>query len=421
MNRSGFTQIQRCRICLGTSLEPVLHLGEQMLTGVFPKSRADKVTVGPLELVRCTSPGGCGLLQLAHSYDLGEMYGDNYGYRSGLNPSMVRHLHGKVERILDRMQLRPGDLVLDVGSNDGTTLAAYPKALGADLLGIDPTAAKFQRFYLPHIDLSPEFFSAKALARLRPGRKVRVLTSFSMFYDLEAPMTFVQDVHDVLADDGIWVFEQSYMPAMLQAVSYDTVCHEHLEYYALAQIKWMADRVGMTLVDVEFNSVNGGSFSVTARRAAAGVLESELVSRVIEREQALGLDGPTPYLQFARATSDSRSQLRSFIAKAKAEGKRLAALGASTKGNVLLQYCGLTSRDLEAIGEVNPDKFGRLTPGSFIPIIPEDELLARPIDYLIVLPWHFRANFLSNPKYRNRMLVFPLPEVTAIMADGHSG
>jgi NDP-4-keto-2,6-dideoxyhexose 3-C-methyltransferase len=406
--------ISQCRICAGTNLAMILDLGEQMLTGVFPRSRDARVTTGPLRLVKCMAADGCGLVQLAHSYDLGEMYGDAYGYRSGLNASMVRHLQAKVARELDRAALRPGDLVVDVGANDGTTLGAYPESAGADLLGIDPTAAKFRQYYKPYVDLCADFFSAKTLREVRPGKQVRILTSFSMFYDLEAPMAFMQDVHDVLADDGVWVFEQSYMPAMLDALSYDTVCHEHLEYYALKQVKWMADRVGFTIVDVEFNDVNGGSFSVTAAKMTSGMPESLEVARILAEERAAGLDTLAPFEDFDVRTAQSRDGLRRFLADARAAGKTVAALGASTKGNVLLQYCGLDAGDIAAVGEVNPDKYGALTPGTFIPIRPESEVLADGFDYYLVLPWHFRRHFLANPAYAGRMLVFPLPRLEVV-------
>lgn len=410
--------IDRCRICGQTDLAPILDLGEQMLTGVFPRSRDAHVTVGPLRLVKCMAADGCGLVQLAHSYDMGEMYSDNYGYRSGLNASMVRHLHARVAHVLSLVDVRAGDLIVDVGANDGTTLGAYPEPLGADLLGIDPTGAKFRQYYKPHVDLCADFFTADTLRRARPGKRVRVLTSFSMFYDLEAPMAFMQDVHDVLADDGMWVFEQSYMPAMLAALSYDTVCHEHLEYYALKQIKWMADRVGFTLVDIEFNDVNGGSFSVTAARSTSGMAESPDVARVLAEERAAGLDTLAPFEDFARRTAQSRDGLRAFIERAKSDGKSIAALGASTKGNVLLQYCDITANDIIEVGEVNPDKFGAMTPGTYLPIRPESEVLAHGHDYHLVLPWHFRRHFLANPAYAGRTLLFPLPELQTVVVEG---
>ena len=258
-----YTALHACRICANPSLTTFLDLGEQVLTGVFPKTREQAITRGPLQLVKCMGEEACGLVQLAHSYDLGEMYGDNYGYRSGLNASMVEHLYAKVARIRAAIELRPGDLVVDIGSNDGTTLGAYPSDL--TLVGVDPTGAKFREFYRPHVHLIPDFFSAQCVLTAFPGKRAKVVTSFSMFYDLEAPMDFMRQVFEVLDEGGIWVFEQSYLATMLDKNSYDTACHEHLEYYALAQIKWMADRVGFKIVDVELNEVNGGSFSVVAR------------------------------------------------------------------------------------------------------------------------------------------------------------
>ena len=195
---------------------------------MFPRSKDQPLTSGPLELVKCHSDSGdpvCGLLQLRQSYPLDEMYGQNYGYRSGLNRSMVEHLHGKVRGILGSIPLASGDLILDIGSNDSTLLQAYPQHLGLVLAGIDPTGVKFRQYYPPHVQLIPDFFSAQAVRDNFGGRKAKVITSIAMFYDLESPLEFVRQVADVLADDGVWVFEQSYMPTMLEINAYDTICH----------------------------------------------------------------------------------------------------------------------------------------------------------------------------------------------------
>lgn len=406
-----YRKIEACRICGNTHLVRVLDLGEQMLTGVFPSEKDKNITVGPLRLVKCTGGSeACGLLQLEHSYDLGEMYGENYGYRSGLNASMVKHLHGKVEAILERVDLGEGDLVVDIGSNDSTTLQAYPTS-GPILVGMDPTGVKFQKYYPPRIQLIPDFFSSSLLKERFPGKKAKVITSFSMFYDLENPTAFMREIHEVLADDGVWVFEQSYMPTMLETNSYDTVCHEHLEFYALRQIKWMTDRVGFRILDVELNDVNGGSFSITVSKSDGDKSVPPSVQKILDAEREIGLDTLAPYEAFADCAAKSKQDLLKFIETAQAEGKKVAALGASTKGNVLLQYCGMAEKDIFCIGDVNPDKFGCYTPGTWIPIIPEDELLAMKPDYLIVLPWHFRKFFLENKKFSKSKLVFPLPKL----------
>lgn len=409
-----YKKIEKCRICGNTHLECVLDLGKQMLTGVFPREKNADVTTGPLRLVKCV--GGddvCGLLQMEHSYDLGEMYGENYGYRSGLNASMVAHLNNKVKRILGLIALNDGDLVVDIGSNDSTTLQAYPSS-GPVLVGVDPTGIKFHQYYPSHIQLIPDFFTSALVNARFLGQKAKVVTSFSMFYDLEDPMGFMQQVYDVLADDGIWVFEQSYMPTMLDTNSYDTVCHEHLEFYALRQIKWMADRVGFKILDVEFNDINGGSFSVTVAKAHGDLTIVPSIQKILDDEHSKGLNTLVPYQGFAERVVKTKRDLLDFIRTAHSENKTISVLGASTKGNVLLQYCDLTTNDVEFVGEVNPEKFGCYTPGTWIPIISEQELLAKKPDYLIVLPWHFRQFFISNKKLSGMNLVFPLPNLEII-------
>lgn len=409
-----YKKIEKCRICGNTHLECVLDLNEQMLTGVFPREKNANVTVGPLRLVKCV--GGddvCGLLQMEHSYDLGEMYGENYGYRSGLNASMVAHLHDKVKRILGLVELNKGDLVIDIGSNDSTTLQAYPSS-GPILVGVDPTGVKFHSYYPSHIQLIPDFFSSALVEARFPGQKAKVVTSFSMFYDLEDPLGFMQQVYGVLADDGIWVFEQSYMPTMLDTNSYDTVCHEHLEFYALRQIKWMADKVGFKIVGVEFNDINGGSFSVTVAKSNGDLTIVPSVQKILDDERLKGLDTLVPYQEFAARVVKTKLDLLKFIETAHAENKTVAVLGASTKGNVLLQYCGLTTKQVEFVGEVNPEKFGCYTPGTWLPIIAEQELLDKKPDYMIVLPWHFKKFFISNKKFAGMNLVFPLPEIEVV-------
>ncbi len=403
-----YKKVEKCRICGNHNLVGILDLGKQMLTGVFPKSKDDEVTVGPLKLVKCYGDNACGLVQMEHSYDHGEMYGDNYGYRSGLNASMVAHLKAKVKRILSKNQLKPGDLVIDIGSNDSTTLQAYP-AIDLNLVGIDPTGKKFKSFYPSHIKLIPDFFSSNLVKQSFPNHKAKVVTSFSMFYDLEAPLDFMREVHEILDDDGIWVFEQSYMPTMLETNSYDTVCHEHLEFYALKQIQWMANNIGFKIIDVEFNDINGGSFSITVKKANGDQSIINEIQKILDAEVEMGLDTLRPFAEFEERVKQTRNNLLKFIYDVKSSGKTIAALGASTKGNVLLQYCGITTNEVSCVGEVNVEKFGCFTPGSWLPIISEDDLLSQNYDYLIVLPWHFKSFFVGQDKFKKTTLVFPLP------------
>lgn len=409
-----FKTITKCRVCGGDHLVTVMDLGEQALTGVFPRSKTEKITTGPVELVKCLGEGGCGLVQLKHSYELSEMYGMNYGYRSGLNASMVRHLHSKVAKILDMEVLKLGDLVIDIGSNDATTLRAYPQNQ-YQLVGVDPTGVKFSSYYPAEIALIADFFSAGVVARTLSGKKAKIITSFSMFYDLEDPVAFAREVEGVLDDEGVWIFEQSYLPAMLRTNSFDTICHEHLEFYALKQINWIAAKAGLKVLDVEFNEINGGSFSIAAAKInSQRKPNSELLNKIQADEVALGLDGTKVFDDFKIRIEEARNALMSFLKEAKKAGKSVCGLGASTKGNVLLQYYGIDDTLLREIGEVNEDKFGALTPGTLIPLVREDQLLTSNPDYLLVLPWHFRGFFESLPAMKGRKLVFPLPNFEVI-------
>ena len=360
-----YTALERCRVSGSKMLVPVLDLGEQALTGVFPRSETENVTTGPLRLVWCPESK---LLQLAHSYDLGEMYGDNYGYRSGLNQSMVRHLTQKVRELERIVDLKPGDTVLDIGSNDATSLKAY-NVPGLRRVGIDPTAAKFRQYYPDDVALVPDFFSAELF--FRSGlQQARVVTSIAMFYDLEHPISFAQEIERILAPDGIWHFEQSYMPSMLRMTSYDTVCHEHLEYYSLGVVMHILDAAGMRALDVKMNAVNGGSFAVTAVRKGDSRRGSErLIAWLLEQEEGMGLDTTRPYRDFEERVYRHRADLLRLLQTLAADGKKVIGYGASTKGNVVLQFCGVTRNEVAAIAEVNPDKFGAFTPGTRIPII----------------------------------------------------
>jgi hypothetical protein len=405
--------IERCRVGGGSHLITVLDIGEQALTGVFPRDLATPVTTGPLRLV--WSPKS-GLLQLSHSFDMGEMYGENYGYRSGLNRSMVEHLQQKIHELERMVELKPGDAVLDIGSNDATSLKAYQTS-SLTRIGIDPTGQKFARFYPDDIRLVPDFFSAAAY-RASGAPPAKIVTSIAMFYDLEDPIAFARDVESVLAPGGVWHFEQSYMPSMLRMTSYDTVCHEHLEYYSLGVVRRILEAAGMRIADVKMNGVNGGSFAVTAVRRDDRRRGTEaVVNWLLEQEDRMGLDTPRPYREFEERVFRHRADLRRLLEVLHADGRKVFGYGASTKGNVVLQFCGIGPDLLPCIAEVNEEKFGAFTPGTGIPIVSEAEARAMKPDYFLVLPWHFRdgivrreAEFLA----RGGRLIFPFPEIEII-------
>ena len=289
-----YTEITKCRICDKSHLITVLSLGEQYLTGVFPKHKTDKISKGPLDVVLCSH---CGLLQMKQTYDSNEMYGDNYGYRSGLNSSMVEHLQQKMKMLEILVKPKPSDLILDIGSNDATLLRActgkYMK------VGIDPTGLKFKKYYTKDIVLIPDFFSAKAFKKLYPHKKAKIITSIAMFYDLRNPKDFVHNIFDCLTDDGIWHFEQSYMPSMLRTNAYDTICHEHLEFYSFKVVKDLLEKCGMRIIDVEMNAINGGSFAITAcKKDAYYTSNKPIIKWLLKQEKDMELETPKPYRDF---------------------------------------------------------------------------------------------------------------------------
>lgn len=406
-------KINKCRVCGNKNLKEVLNLGEQELTGVFPKNKEEVITSGPLDLHFCPR---CGLLQLGHSYNLDEMYGDNYGYRSGLNPSMVDHLSNKINMLESRYGLKEGDVVLDIGSNDGTSLNAY-KTLRIRRIGMDPTGKKFGKYYNDGIELVTEFFSSELFKKICDN-KAKIVTSISMFYDLECPIDFAKQVESILADDGIWHLEQSYMPMMLRNNSYDTICHEHLEYYSLGVIKYIMDAANLKLIDVTTNDINGGSFAITVAKANSTLKSNtSLINWYLKQEKKLGLDTEKPYVEFAERTVEHRRMFKELLDSLIADGKLVCGYGASTKGNVLLQYCSITEKQIKIIGEVNPDKFGTFTPATYIPIDDEAKVKEMNPDYLVVMPWHFRNGILAKEKAFLKLgghFIFPLPFIEIV-------
>lgn len=415
----SYQAIEQCRVCGNTQLVDVLDLGMQALTGYFPSSQRETVDKAPLQLVKCHGEDSCQLLQLKHTYQLEKMYGKDYGYRSGLNPSMVRHLQQAVDSICQTVSLQADDIVLDIGSNDGTTLNHFSS--NCDRIGIDPTAIKYDWLYQDNIKIVADFFSAEHFQAIYGMRKAKVITSFSMFYDLPAPLDFVKQIASILADDGIWVFENSYLPLMLQRNSFDTVCHEHLEYYSLSVIKWILQAAGMKILSISFNDVNGGSIRVIAGKNTAELaVDDAAIEQALAQEQLLQLDTLIPYQAFAKRVEQIKQSLLAFLHQAKDKQQSVAALGASTKGNVILQYCGIDKRLIREIGEVNIEKFGAYTPGSLIPIVNELAVLAEQYDWLLVLPWHFKSHFTAGEAYRKQSLVFPLPDMTIVEAKHES-
>ena len=409
MTSEMFHRIEKCRVCGNNKYDTVLDLGNQYLSGIFPKSIDPDMYCGPLTLVKCNEEsGGCGHVQLEHTFDLPTMYGEEYGYRSGLNGSMIKHLKEKSEKILNDVNLKSGDIVIDIAGNDGTFLSFFPQDL--QLTSIDPTSEKFSKFFPPNVNYIPDFFSEKIFKERFGNQKAKVVTSFSMFYDLEDPCDFARQVNSILDSDGIWVLEQSYMPEMLRVNSFDTVCHEHLSYYGIRQIKYIMDKARLKIIDFEFNDVNGGSISVvvapnTSPRKECTVKLTALLASELDQK----LDTLEPWEEFAIRIDKCKEEFWAIVKDLKEKGFKIAGLGASTKGNVTLQTWGIGSETIDVIGDVNPDKDGSFTPGTWIPIQNEESVIEE-YDVFVVLPWHFKKFFVDNKKFKGKKLLFPLPK-----------
>ncbi len=405
-------KIKNCRSCGSTKLKLAFDLGFQKLTGVFPKNRNDKIPSGSLALVFCNN---CKLLQLLNSFDPIKMYGHNYGYMSSLNLSMVNHLKKKALKINNILNLEMNDVVVDIGSNDGTFLGFFSKKL--KLIGIDPTIKKLSNLYRKDIIKIPDFFSSEILKKATT-KKVKVITSISMFYDLDNPLKFAQEIYDALDKNGVWHLEQSYMPMMLKNNSYDTICHEHLEYYSLQSIKYIFDKIGFKIIDLEFNDINGGSFSLTVAKKNSTFHEvKEIIEWLLYKESLFKYNEIKSFKNFYNDIKKHKKIFRDLLLNLKDMKKKVIGYGASTKGNVILQYCNINSKILPYIAEVNKFKHGRYTPGSNIKIISEGQARKMNPDFFLVLPWHFKSFILDKEKKflnNNKKIIFPLPDIEIV-------
>lgn len=415
MANDKFYQIERCRVCGNEHYETVLDLGNQYLSGIFPKSVDLNMYRGPLKLVKCDeTTGGCGHVQLEHTFDLSTMYGEDYGYRSGLNISMVKHLQGKHDKITNFLDLQDNDIVIDIAGNDGTFLGFFSPQL--KLVSIDPTSKKFSKYFKDYVDYIADFFTEKTFRNYFGEKKAKLVTSFSMFYDLEYPCQFAKEVNAVLdPNEGIWVLEQSYMPEMLRANSFDTVCHEHLSYYGMRQIKYIMDQAGLKIIDFEFNDINGGSISIVVANKDSKYEEvTDMLNDLLQEELDLKLNTTVPWKDFSFNIEECKINFWKLIKNCKDKGLKIAALGASTKGNVTLQTWEVTDKDIEVVGDVNPDKDGSFTPGTWIPI-KDENLVIDEYDVFVILPWHFRNFFINSPKFKGKRLLFPLPNAEIVI------
>ncbi len=394
---------QTCRVS-GEKLIKVLDLGALPFS-CFPERKEEKLPLLPLQL--CLGPES-GLVQLKHTVDPDAMYNE-YWYMSGINQSMRLALKSIVDQALLRSKpLSKESIVVDIASNDGTLLSSYPEHLFR--IGIDPAKNISPKGANLHINT---YFSAEAYKGKMGDRKADIVTSIAMFYDLEDPIQFSRGVAEILNPGGLWIIELSYLPTMLQANSFDTICSEHLEYYSLTSMEYILKRSGMEVEDVELNEVNGGSFRLYIRHKGYAK-ETSSVSKMRKEEAALKLTDPATYTAFAQRVEKNKREMIQFLQLQKKLGKKVIGYGASTKGNTILSYYGINEEILPFVADRNPIKWGRHTVTG-IPIISEDEARQMSPDYFLAFPYHFMKEFLTRETdflKNGGKFIAPIPNLT---------
>ena len=405
------SKIKCCRSCESKNLANLFTLGNQNYTGIFPKYKNQKIPKGELRLFLCKK---CTLVQLSENFNLKKMYGNNYGYRTGLNSSMVNHIEKKIKYLKKKVKINEGDIIMDIGSNDGTLLKCFNHNKN-ELIAVDPTISKFKKYYPKEIKKIANFFSKQNLNKTLKKRKVKLITSIAMFYDLPNPISFVKDIYNLLDDEGIWHLEQSYSGHMLKNLSYDTICHEHLEYYSLKSIKYIFDRCNLKIIDIKFNKINGGSFAISVAKKESSMKTNKiLIKKILNDEKKNKINTTTKYKNFFKKIYNEKIKLINLLSNLNHNKKIIIGYGASTKGNVILQFCNFKNNLIKYICDVNKDKKNCYTPGTKIKIISESFAKKLNPDYYFVLPWHFKKFIIDKEKFllkNGTKFIFPLPKL----------
>jgi hypothetical protein len=378
--------------------KPLFTLGKLFVSDfIDPKSPPRDV---PYELDLVMDDLGCVRLNTVAPSNI--MYGQ-YWYRSGITNTMKKELSEIVNSITNLIALNKNDIWIDIACNDGTLLSYVPST--CTRIGIDPADNSYTIESKKHSDLIiQDYFTASAFKKSEYGtKKAKVITTIAMFYDLDNPDQFIQDIHEVLDDNGLWVIQLSYTPLMIEQLAFDNICHEHIYYYSLFNLKKLMNKNGFDIVDVQLNDINGGSFRVYMMKSGSDKTKfgsqphrdvcNFRINSLLRYESTLKLDEIKTWFDFYNNINDLKQKTVSFIKQEKAKGKVIWGYGASTKGNTLLQYFELDDSLIDGIAERSPFKYGLKTVGTNIPIYSEEEMRKVNPDYLIILPWHFINEF----------------------------
>lgn len=397
-----------CRSC-NSPLREVLSLGTQRLAAWLDRPGQDSPEA-PLDLMACVN-NDCSLVQLRHTVEADLLFRHaDYGYRSSLNGHMIQVLQDVAYQTMDKIQLKDGDTIIDIGANDGTLLRSYPHHANFNLVGFEPIE-KFKPYWDDIGMVINNYFSAEDYS----GPAARIVTAIAMFYDLDDPNTFVRDVHKVMADDGVFVIQVSYLPFMYATGDYMTMCHEHLEYYSLKALEYLLNQNGLYVFDAAINDINGGSLRVYAskeRKAQSYMLQSFQAWEASYLSSERG-----SHLSFANRVKELTEDLLFLLYDLKSRGKTIYAYTASTKGQVLLQYAGLGPDTIDAASDINKDKWGKYCAGSDIPVISEEQARRGNPDYYLLLAWFFLDTFVKRERGwidGGGRFILPMPSVSLV-------
>jgi len=412
---------ETCRICNSERLTDIISLGEQHIASYTPKGSDPEPVLEkfPLELIRCTEQN-CGLVQLRHSTPPDILY-ERYFYRSGINQTMTDNLKEIVEQAISKINLENNDIVLDIGCNDGTLLRNYQnKELRA--VGIDPAKNMFEFSKNSGAEIIVDYFNSKVFIDKFHDEKAKIITSISMFYDLENPNEFVSDISKILHKEGVWIIELKYLPTMIFQNAFDNIVHEHIEYYHFSVIENLLKKFNLKPVDVSLNDSNGGSIRIFIKHIEENIdnKSQNNLNELKKSEEKLNLNTEQPYKEFFSRCQKLKDETISFIKKEISDGKVIHAYGASTKGHTILQYYELNDKLIDAIADRNPDKWSRKMIGTDLKIISEEESRKLKPDYFFILPWHFLDEFKKREKDfldSGGKFIVPLPELQIIGSD----